>query len=513
MDNWNTSKYLHQCLIKLVEKIYLEKSYIKAIEIIKDIAYEESTYYFGYLSSIQLEIMLLKIAKDTLPKENFKAKSIPTRKVLHIASELYSVGGHTRVLSDWIKYDIESNSEILITRQKSKIKLPISSKTTLIEKEDSLSKAKEIRKFLSKNYFDVIILHQHMDDVIPTLALWDFKEKSTSKIFFYNHANFQFSIGNIIAHKRINFSIGDTEISEQHRTPIDDLTLPFVIGEKLDFVKDKLESTKLKKELNIKDDVTIFLTIGSAYKYEPYKKLNFFDEWNTFLTNTPNAVLISVGCDEHIFNQYCPNSIRAENLILLGIVTNPIKYYSLSNYIVDIYPLQTGLGMIQGLYYQLPPILPYSESPYVMGDKINTLYPNELRKLLTYNSKKAYFDFINNEIITRQYKTASIPLLNNYISENLLAKSWRRQLYSIYDAPVFSNQIKKQKDKRVNTRESFNYFSKKSTRTSKFVLFKIYFKYKGSINFKLILFYLLHIIKYQRLYGIRLFFRYIINFK
>src|SRR5690606_26970554 len=123
----------HNSLVDFAEKLVSNKKYDKALEVISSIAFNETKYYYGYLSSIRLEKLLLKVGEAIFPFSNFKKKDVTQNKVLHIASELYNIGGHTRVVIDWLKYDTESISEILITDQKQIFDLPFSSKITYLK--------------------------------------------------------------------------------------------------------------------------------------------------------------------------------------------------------------------------------------------------------------------------------------------------------------------------------------------------------------------------------------------
>jgi hypothetical protein len=509
MDGFERNSRIHNILIDFAEKLFLRKQFPKALELISGIAFYETKFYYGYLSSIRLEKLLIKIGKTIFPDSNYKKKDTDQQKVLHIASEFYNIGGHTRVILDWIKYDSEYQSEIIVTDQKQDFDLSISSKVTFLAEGNNIEKARLLRDYITENYFDVIIIHQNMDDVIPTIALWDIKEHSSIRVYYYNHADFRFSLGNIIAHKRINFCKGDELISEKYRIPIENCVLPFVLGNQFEPDLPNPEKEQLKQKLKI-EGKTIFLTIGSAYKYRPYQKLNFLMEWNSFLQKNSNCTLLVIGCNDEDFKKYCPDSVCHKNLLLLGNINDPSVYYKISNYIVDIYPLQTGLGTVYGLIYNLPPILPYSDNPYVMGNELNTLYPKELLQLLTYNDKNSYFEFIKNELNTQHFKINSQPIIKSFVSNNLLAKSWRNKLYEIYNSKLQKElEIQENKDVLNTSTASNNWYNYNNSLIANFALILLYFRQKGPFNLRIIYYYFSLSLKHKKIIAGKLFFSYL----
>lgn len=503
---------LHQILVDHVEVLYHQGRFEQAISLTTDLAHLESKEYVGYLSSIRLEELLYKMGAKLFPHANYKRKTESQRKVLHIGTEFYNVGGHTKVAVDWIQNDKDSLSDLLVINQQQAVDLPKNVSIHYLEGKTILERAAQLRQFVEENYYDVIVLHQHMEDVVTTLALWDLKDKSDTLILFYNHSNFRFSLGNIVAHKRVNICEGDVVISEKYRYPLEEDVLYFILGEEpaIELPANKIDS--YKAELGIKKDQTVFFSIGSAYKYTPFEEQNFFEEWNVFLSKNSNAVLVLVGCDENNFKEYCPNKKKARNFLLLGRVVNPTKYYQIADYIVDIYPLQTGLGTLNGLYYGLPPILPYKETSMVLGKEMNKLYPAEITRHLSYSNQKEYFLFIENELKTGAYKKWASPIINKHIREHYLLKPWQEQLEKIYcQAPKPAKDFEKTKDVLNLSTPSQQWYTFTNTPTRSFNLMILAFKYNIPFSFKLLRMYLQLILQHKSLKGagLKTFFAYL----
>lgn len=129
----------------------------------------------GIYSCSFLENYYLDIAaalKIELPNE-YRCKSI-----LHVMTESYNTGGHTRVVERWI--DISPSDEVhsvLLTKQ-NKENVPLFLEKVVQEKKgeiidfpkelSNIEKAGKIRQIASK--YEKIVLHIHMDDEIPLIA-------------------------------------------------------------------------------------------------------------------------------------------------------------------------------------------------------------------------------------------------------------------------------------------------------------------------------------------------------
>ncbi|MFT5645525.1 MAG: hypothetical protein ACI976_000198 [Aureispira sp.] len=496
---------LHNLIVNRAEVLYQEGKYEQVTELIAELASQEANDYIGYLSSIRLEELLVKTAAKLFPTAKYKKKEVAQRKVLHIGTRFYNIGGHTQVALSWMKNDSNSESNLLLLDQDRELDLEINGPLYVLKEEKKIDKAAALRRFLEEHYFDVIVLHQHMDDVVPTLALWDIKSNVDSLVLFYNHANFRFSLGNIIAHKRVNICEGDVVISEKYRYPMDDQILYFILGETLPkqlSIQQKLEE---KAALKINPQQKIFFTIGAAYKYTPFEALNFLQEWNTFLLENDSCILIMVGCTQEDFDTYCPNTKKAPNLLLKGHVKNPLVYYQIADYMVDIYPLQTGLGTLNGLAHGLPPILPYQETVMVLGNEMNKLYPKEIENYLSYTSKETYFEFVKEELSTGAYKTWASDLIEEHIRSKFLLEPWRKQLEELYKtAAIEEKSFDRSKDVLNVSSASQKWYKFTASRHRSVKLITLGFRYNLPLTFNVLGLYFKLIFKQRTLKGVGL---------
>jgi hypothetical protein len=154
----------------------------------------------GVLVSLRLERLLARLGGQLEP---FPARSGSTGTVLHVASETYAVGGHTRMIWRWIDRDPEHRHSLLITSQRSEVPAGLleavgragGDATGLSAGVSALERAQALREAAAQA--DVVIVHAHPMDPLPALALADAAGRPPVVVF--NHADHVFWLGAGIA--------------------------------------------------------------------------------------------------------------------------------------------------------------------------------------------------------------------------------------------------------------------------------------------------------------------------
>ncbi|MGB3546687.1 MAG: hypothetical protein WBA17_06915, partial [Saprospiraceae bacterium] len=93
-------------------------------------------------------------------------------RILHVATKISPVGGHTRVINNWVRHDSSNHHEILLTSQVADIPSFLSHVTIIrCEPEnDLLSLAFDINAKIKIGGYDLIILHIHQNDASALTA-------------------------------------------------------------------------------------------------------------------------------------------------------------------------------------------------------------------------------------------------------------------------------------------------------------------------------------------------------
>jgi hypothetical protein len=158
-----------------------------------------------------------------------------------------------------------------------------------------LTRARLLRE-LAYAEADVVVLHVHPHDVLPNVA---FGIPGGPPVVYVNHADHEFWVGGAVADlvldiresgqewTRINRDIPRTEI----------LPIPLEEDPLLLAGADKIQALRgeVRKTFGIGADDFLFLTIGSARKYEPMHGLSFLEAAEEILQRCPNAKLLAVG--------------------------------------------------------------------------------------------------------------------------------------------------------------------------------------------------------------------------
>ncbi len=207
--------------------------------------------------------------------------TLPDKGDLHIISEPYSTGGHTRLLEKILK--VRGEGDVLVTR-------PLSSTEGLLKVLDATEIhhseiGYDINGILGiSNKYKTIFLHIHPDDLTTAVAMGVLKEKSNNRTVFINHADHIFSYGyyssNVIAEMG---PFGDKLRQAKNRGDATYLGLPF------DF-----EGFKLIERRSLSGEITI-MSGATSFKYKTVAGLSFVKLVSEILGAIPRAKLIIIG--------------------------------------------------------------------------------------------------------------------------------------------------------------------------------------------------------------------------
>jgi hypothetical protein len=203
---------------------------------------------------------------------------------LHLISEPYSTGGHTRLLERMIK--IQGKGDVLVSRPLDSI-------------ANKLSVLESSKVFFSTNGFAIediielavkyktIFLHIHPDDLLTSVAMGVLKRLSNTKVILINHADHIFSFGYYSSHVIAEMGPFGAKLGEvKKRGYATYLGVPFSLSN-FDFIESDPGVSEFKK-LNI-------LSGGTGFKYKSALGLSFPRLVSKILKNMPQATVTVVG--------------------------------------------------------------------------------------------------------------------------------------------------------------------------------------------------------------------------
>ncbi|MEA3016228.1 MAG: hypothetical protein QOI38_950 [Sphingomonadales bacterium] len=326
----------------------------------------------GRLADGALENKLLRIGRDLVdapPPADLEPlpRTSSASRTLHVASEVYLTGGHSRVLAKWVQRDLSSSHAIVVTRQTGGLpayltaiaadrEAPIA---TLDPREGILERARRLRA-LSRD-FDRVILHHHPDDSVPVLA---YAAPGGCPVAMFNHAHFWFSLGSGVADVIINTMPYFRQLTERHRFPraSDLLDGPFGLEP---LRADEIDKERAKAQLDLPPDRPVAMTIGHEAYFKPSGGLDFFQTLAKLLAARPDLQVLVVGVREE--SPLVPSYIRdAARVRLVGPVADPRPYYEASDICLESFPMPSLGALTDAVTFgqAFPvPAYPATESP------------------------------------------------------------------------------------------------------------------------------------------------------
>jgi hypothetical protein len=204
---------------------------------------------------------------------------------LHIISEPYSTGGHTRLLERMLK--IRDTGDVLVTRPLDSVtgKLSVLVSSNVYADKTGYSIKKIIES--AKNY-KTIFLHIHPDDLTACVAMGVLKKLSNTRIIFINHADHIFSFGYYSCTVIAEMGPFGAKLSKvKNRGEATYLGVPFNLS-KFDLIDNFYDGKDQSKVMNI-------LTGATSFKYKSALGLSFPQLVINILKNIPNVNITVVG--------------------------------------------------------------------------------------------------------------------------------------------------------------------------------------------------------------------------
>lgn len=359
------------------------------------------SHYNGKFSDNVLENELLKIA-DTIPLESKVLVKKDT--MLHVVTECYPIGGHTKVVNEWISHMDSFEHYCVLLNQVGEI--PTWLKKTcgerlivLDQRLTYLEKAQLLRNLaIDKEY---VILHVHMNDPIPILA---FGHRSFPRpVIFYNHADHLFWLG---------VSISDLVIDL--RKTGQDITIfargarSSVIGYVPTSARRKHSKKEAKLLLGFSPESKLVVSSGSSYKYVTNDE--FLGDMALDIINHVDCNFIFIGpssCKENRWKKICDSSnSRIKAVGSISDLSEYELYLDACDVYLDSHPLGSGTAVLQAGMRGDTPILTCSncwdvlKASYAVCSDVNEL-KGKLLDILQLKTERAEIIKLSGEIATR----------------------------------------------------------------------------------------------------------------
>lgn len=442
--------------IKKNQKTFLAEE--KAIEAETDFhkqcrrAYDAATFAVTHttdvFSSEIIENVFLKLAREhSIPLPETYNKNT----VLHVMTEAYIMGGHTRCVERWIQQFPEHKHSCILLKQKADLPESLEwavknggGKLECCElNRTMLEKALKLRKYASS--FEYVVLHIHMDDPISLIAFGT--EEFTRPIIFFNHADHAFWLGVSIADYVADLNTNRNILTLEKRGAKNASVLGIPLDNSPLLTVDKAEA---RKRLGIPENKKVIFSSGQATKYDPIGSPNFYDIISDIVSADSDVVFYIAGAKaEQIFWPELKKKFP-KNLILTGVLNYATEYplyLSAADLVLDSYPVGGETSMIDAVKAGKP-VLTMNvniQADYLINSKACCRsYPEFIEKVRHILDDKSFAEEIYHNVYEK-FKLEADPEIWHKKCEAVLAGLPKKhQVYSFkrqalgYDITPFS---------------------------------------------------------------------------
>lgn len=438
----------------------------------------------GYYSSPVIERVFLDQA-ESIPCDY--STYYDKDSTIHIMTECYGVGGHSKVVERWIYLtsDLEKHSVVFVNQKESdipKIFLELCSKSggsvySLKAIRGENEKAKKLRQLAS--VYERVILHTHMYDVIPLIAFGTSSFKRP--VILYNHADHLFWLGVSIADKVAETRSWGQSFTLERRRVENSLVLSIPPNIELKRVSERVAFENNSKFLNI-------LTVGTSHKYTSLDGNSFPHYMKLLLDKYSNLTFSVVGPQPSDFSSALKGGDKHMSRVrFLGCIPNEQLNVEMqrADLVIDSFPMSGGTALGEAIAIGTPVLALKSVTGHLDYMYESESYCSDFSQLL---SKTERFICDKNY---RYYLSTNVGSLYQ-ASEN--TDKWLERLNNIYKSLPSEHQVYERSEPSFNGFNDLDRFLLMSSQRKKLLfefgkIFSLYYyRKRGCLRLSIRLF-------------------------
>ncbi|MGY1592798.1 hypothetical protein ACI79D_12535 [Geodermatophilus sp. SYSU D00708] len=278
-----------------------------------------------------------------------------TGRVLHVLSEAYELGGHTRLAWRWIARD-PRRSDVALTNQQTPLPEGLQSAVTAAggrihdlrsEFPQLAARTAELRALMADA--DVVVYHVHPYDAVALAAAN--LPGTRPPVVYENHADFGFWLGLGCTDVVSDFLARGQEWSRALRGIRADrlALLPLPVDE----VSPAIPAAEVRRRLGARPDDVVALSVSSAAKMTPVWGQGFDGLLAQVLAAHPRLKVVLAGVAPT--GPWVPLVRRFPGrLALLGPVADPYSLYAAADIYLESYPVPAGTSVLEAAVAGLP---------------------------------------------------------------------------------------------------------------------------------------------------------------
>jgi hypothetical protein len=349
------------------------------------------------------------------------------RRILHVASQVAGVGGHTRMLHHWVRNDRTSRHSLVVVHQTGEW-IPrwlaesvrdSGSEPIIFPAVSLIQKAWWLRE-IARRHADLVVLHHDSSDLVPLIA---FAAPECPPVAVLNHADHQFWLGSSVADLVINLRTKGAEHTARRRFVAANAVLPIPLPEP----EVRLSRRDARDALGIAEDQIMLLSIGRSLKFQPCGTYDFVATANQLLNHRPNTHLYVVG---QTAAGIAP-SLRCaphERLHFVGSLEDPSLYRTAADIFLEPFPFGSQTALLEAALHGLAVIPAYGPlSPLLVAndDALEGVLENPC-------NEHEYLDRANVLITHQDQRTALGQVLRERLLIDHIGEGWLNCLAALY---------------------------------------------------------------------------------
>ena len=405
----------------------------------------------GLFVSLELENILLEVGQKTVGngffRKNYSLDGSP-QTILHVATSMKTIGGHSRMLWRWIQQDKERVHSLVLTRQ-APTEVPKLLRDSVFNSGGRIhllntrigsliSWAKRLRKIAATA--DLVVLHVNSSDIIPTLAFA--RKENSPPVIFLDHADHLFWVGVGVSDVFASLRESGSHLAQERRhiDPKRNIMLPVI----LEPTQRTLSRVEAKRQLGIPEDSILLLSIARAVKYRTIDGVSFADAHIPLLKQFNQAILMVIGPGQQ--EDWSSAIQQTQGRIqVFGETEHTEVYYQAADIYVDSFPFVSNTSLLEAGSYGVPLVSRYpysSKSCGILGADMPGLTGN----LVQVPDLKTYTTVLSHLVKDAEFRRSLGEATQRKIVETHQGAGWQDSLNHVYSQVSKMTRITIDKD-------------------------------------------------------------------
>jgi glycosyltransferase involved in cell wall biosynthesis len=401
-DNADRFSYL----LKIAKDRFEKGRYASAAIFAESAALAAAIGHAGFFASSELERLLVDIGKRAIRRPSLSRRhfSRKLRNVLHVATGLAAVGGHTRMIWNWIQEDQDRVHSLAITRhQYPWIHVPDGLRSVVAATGGRIYPIKEVAGGLIRRAkwlralacsADLVVLHVSPSDCVPTIAFAD--KDACPPVALLNHADHCFWVGVATSDFIINLRSSGMNLCSSRRAieATRSVLLPTVISRN----ERVLSRADAKSKLGLERNSILLLSVARSIKYRDFDGATFLDAHIPILEKYDSVHLWIIGSGIPPTWSTTVAGARGR-IVALDERADTTTFYHAADIYVDSFPFVSNTSLLEAGSYGIPLVtrFPFSRASEILGADMPGLEENLLRASNTEEYQRIISCLVENE--------------------------------------------------------------------------------------------------------------------